>query len=219
MQNSNTNDNLPLPFWIKLVTSGLLTVYFYFLHRYSILHVGVSGRVSAFQSWGQPSDCFYLCDPFPDTEGWPPGSAPAPGIAKRWETALTARAGGQRRISLQLQLHPMLLYVEQFINVQDRGSSFSAANKRFKIRTNFHILLLILLCLDWELFLWGLHSSSWDCPASDTRMLSHVHGCNPLQRHTESNILHRADMSMAAWVHYSYVSFLKNIIKIGIILP
>lgn len=37
-----TRDNLPLPFWINLVAPGWLAVYFYFLHRYFTLEVGVS---------------------------------------------------------------------------------------------------------------------------------------------------------------------------------
>lgn len=80
----------------------------------------------AFQTWGQPSDCFYLCNRSPDIEGWqPPGSAPAPGISKGWETALPERGGGKRRVSLQLHLHPILVYVVQLINMQDRWSSLS----------------------------------------------------------------------------------------------
>lgn len=44
MQNSNTSDNLPLPFWIKLATSVKLPAYFYIQQRYFILDAGVSGE-------------------------------------------------------------------------------------------------------------------------------------------------------------------------------
>lgn len=131
----------------------------------------------AFQTWGQPSDCFYLCNRSPDIEGWqPPGSAPAPGISKGWETALPERGWGQTKGQSAIAFTPHLglcsaayQYAGQMIEL------VSAANKQSKIRTNIHILLLILLCSDWELFLEALPSCSWDSPAKDTKMQSNVH--------------------------------------------
>lgn len=106
-----------------------------------------SGRVSAFQTWGQPSDCSYLSNPSPDTDGrQPPRRAPA-----RYHQGArdSAHCKGEQKEaqSATAFIYHLVLYSTIYRYTGQMNYLVCAASIRSTVRNNYHIVLLTFLYL------------------------------------------------------------------------